>query len=130
MLYSRGMADDEMDPEELEGDDWTLGEMTVGEYRRMAARIEAGGRDVFSPEQLARFDVAHAKYVEVGKRAQQSVADLMPDLSEALRKARETALGSMSSRWRQDAEDSVREFASTSFIEPPQVDEELSLIHI
>ena len=125
MLYSRGMADDEMDPEELEGDDWTLGEMTVGEYRRMAARIEAGGRDVFSPEQLARFDVAHAKYVEVGKRAQQSVADLMPDLSEALRKARETALGSMSSRWRQDAEDSVREFASTSFIEPPQVDEEM-----
>lgn len=123
MLYSRGMADDEMDREEFEGDDWDVAGMPLGEYRRMAARVEAEGRDGFTPEELARFDAAHKEYVEVSKRAQQSVASMMPDLSEALRKARETALGSMTSKWRDDAEESVREFASTPFIEPPQIDE-------
>lgn len=125
MLYSRGMTDDEMDLEESDGDDWTLGEMTVGEYRRMAARIREEGREVFSREELARFDAGHEQMTAVAARAQQSVASLMPDLSEAVRKARAVAFGSEASKWRQDAEDSVREFASTPFIEPPQVDEEM-----
>lgn len=125
VLYSRGMADDEAGPEVTGDDDWTLGEMTVGEYRRMAERIKAEGREAFSDDELARFDAAHEQYAEVGKRMQQAIASQMPDLSAAVLRARETALGSITSRWRQDAEDSLRERVSTPSIEPPQVDEEL-----
>ncbi|WP_133676844.1 hypothetical protein [Brachybacterium sp. AG952] len=119
------MADDEVGPEDAGDGDWALGEMTMEEYRRMAERIKAEGREAFSADELARFDAAHQVNVSVSADAQRAAARLMPDLSEAVRKVRETALESMTSQWRQDAEDSLRERMSTSLIEPPQVDEEL-----
>lgn len=123
--YARRMADDEAGPEDAGDEDWTLGEMTVGEYRRMAERIKMEGRELFGSDELARFDVAHEQYSEVGKRMQQEIASQMPDLSAAVLKARETALESLAPKWRQEAESSLRERMSTPFIESPVVDEEL-----
>lgn len=91
----------------------------------MAARIKADGREAFRDDELARFDAAHEVNVRVSADTQRAAARLMPDLSEAVRKVRESALESMTSKWRQDAEDSLRERMSTPFIEPPQVDEEM-----
>ncbi|MGP5251479.1 hypothetical protein ACTXLT_03105 [Brachybacterium alimentarium] len=117
------MVDDDLNPEDTGDSGSTGAEMSVGEYRRMAARIEKDGRDVFSSEELERFDAMGSSNAVVAERMQRGIVSQMPDVSEAIKGARTAAMKPWTEKWKSDAEDSVRDFASRSRWVPP-VDEE------
>lgn len=124
VAYPLGMVDDAMGPASVGDEDWTLGEMTMGEYRQMAARIEAEGRDAFSGEELARFDAAHEQQQAVARQVWASASGVMTDVSDALRKVRETAMEPTVAKRRQEVEESMRERMSGPSVVVPPVDEE------
>lgn len=125
VLYSRVMADDETGSGRVGDEDWTLGEMTMGEYRQMAARIESEGRGVFSDEELARFDAAHEQQKAIAEQARQSIARILPDVVPKLERAWTTTLGPTPAERQQELEQSIRERMSRPSVVVPQVDEEL-----